>query len=258
MNSLENKLVDILKILRSRYGAVAVKCNMEAEGIRLDEMARTKEIALKAGAGLTVKLGGCEALTDLRLAKMFGADNIMAPMIESKFALEKYLDMAAAAYTDAELADMKLLVNMETTDGCERFNQILQAENIERLYGIVLGRTDLAKALGVSDVNAPPVLEIARTLFVKAKERSLACLVGGGVTAESIPFFQGLKGLLDGFETRKVVFSCAGDDVGFLSEGILLALEFEYRWYELKQQYYGKIYNEDAGKMKNLACILKL
>lgn len=258
VNKLEKKMVEILKTLRHQYGVTAVKFNLEAEGIRLDEVARTKEIVLSAGVGLTVKLGGCEALTDLRLSKMFGVNNIMAPMIESRFALEKYLDMAATEYTDDELADMNLLINIETTDGYEKIDQILSAENIGRLNGIVLGRTDLAKALGVTDVNAPEVLEIAKNLFAKAKQQSLICIVGGGTTVKSIPFFQQLQGVLDGFETRKVVFADYSRAEGSMEEGILLALKFEYHWYELKQQYYGKIYNEDAAKMKSLAGMLAL
>lgn len=258
MNSLEKKMVGILKSLRQQYGVTAVKFNLEAEGIRLGEVARTKEIVLSAGVGLTVKLGGCEALTDLRLSKMFGVNNIMAPMIESKFALEKYLDMAATEYSDEELEDMNLLINIETTDGYEKIDQILSAENVGRLNGIVLGRTDLAKALGVTDVNAPQVLEIARTIFTKAKQHSLICIVGGGTTVKSIPFFEQLKGVLDGFETRKVVFADYSRAEGSMDEGILLALKFEYHWYELKQQYYGKIYNEDAAKMKSLASMLGL
>ncbi|MCX7781137.1 MAG: aldolase/citrate lyase family protein [Negativicutes bacterium] len=260
MNSLEKKMVEILKTLRQKYGAAAVKFNLEAEGIRLEEIARTKEIVLCAGVDLTVKLGGCEALTDLRLAKMFGVNNIMAPMIESKFALEKYLAMVADEYADNELADMNLLINIETVDGYEKFDQILSAENIARLNGIVLGRTDLAKALGVQDVNAPQVLAIARSVFAKAKRHSLLCIVGGGTTPKSVPFFQALhgEGVLDGFETRKVVFTDCLKAEGHIEQGILLALQFEYHWYELKQQYYGRILREDADKMKSLAKILSI
>ncbi len=258
MNALEKKLVELLKTLRQQYGAVAVKCSLEAEGIRLEEIARTRELTLRAGVGLTIKLGGCEALTDLRLAKMFGVDTIMAPMIESKFALEKYLAMVSAEYTAEELAAMKVFINIETTDGYEKIDQILRAENICRLNGIVLGRSDLVKALGVADVNAPQVLDIAKSLFATAKRHSLLCLVGGGVTTASVPFLQQLNGVLDGFETRKVVFAGTGEAGGLTEAGILRALQFEYHWYELKQHYYGRLCNEDTGKMKTLAAVLKL
>lgn len=258
MNVLEKKMVGILKTLRENYGVTAVKINFEADGIRLGEILKMKEIVFYAGVGLTVKIGGCEALTDLRLSKMYGVNSIMGPMIESKFALEKYLAMVGGEYTSDELEDIRLLINIETLDGFERFDQMLTASNIEMLDGIVLGRKDFAAALNIEDVNAPKVLSLAQDLFSKAKQRSLLCIVGGGMTVKSIPFLNQLKGLLGGFETGKVVFADYGKAESNMEEGIPLALKFEYHWYELKQQYYGSIYNEDAAKMKRLSAMLKI
>lgn len=258
MNKLEKKMVAILKELHQNYGVTGVKASLEAEGIRFDELLRTKEIVLTAGVGLTVKLGGCEALTDLRMTKMVGVNSIMAPMIESQFALEKFLSMARSEYIEDELEDTKLLINIETVDGYEKFDQMLAAKNITALKGIVLGRTDLASALKVSDVNANELLIIAQQLFKKARQKSLTCLVGGGITPKSIPFLTELGNLLDGFETRKVVFGDYDKAKTNLEEGIRLALQFEYYWYELKQNYYGEMYKEDAAKMKSMAALLNL
>jgi hypothetical protein len=83
MNGTEKKMVEVLRTLRERHGVTAVKVNMEAEGIRLEEMLRTKDITLNAGVELTVKIGGCEAVTDLRLARYFSSakgDSIIGPM----------------------------------------------------------------------------------------------------------------------------------------------------------------------------------
>jgi len=256
MNILEKKMVGLLKTLRETYGVTAVKINFEADGIRLNEILRMKEIVIHAGVGLTVKIGGCEALTDLRLSKMYGVNSIMGPMIESKFALEKYLTMVSGEYTPDELADMRLLINIETLDGFEKFDQMLNASNIEMLGGIVLGRRDFAAALNIEDVNDPKVLSLAQTLFTKAKQRSLLCIVGGGMTAKSIPFLKQLKGLIGGFETGKVVFADYDKAEPNMEKGIPMALNFEYHWYELKQHYYGSIYKEDVEKMKKLSSML--
>jgi 4-hydroxy-2-oxoheptanedioate aldolase len=253
MNLIEKKMVSLLKTLHADFGASAVKINFEAEGIRLDEVLRTKDIVMSAGIGLTVKIGGCEALTDLLLSKMYGVNSVVAPMIESKFALEKFLSMVEAHYAPEELEDIKLLINIETRDGYQKFNDMLSASNIEMLDGIVLGRTDLAAALHLKDVNAPEVLSLAKDLFFRAKEKDLTCVVGGGLTLNSIPFLAELKGLLSGFETRKVVFSDYESAQTNMKEGITLALQFEYQWYELKQHYYGRLYNEDVSKMKKLS-----
>jgi 4-hydroxy-2-oxoheptanedioate aldolase len=253
MNNIEKKMVGILKTLRENFGVTAVKINMEAEGIRLEEMLRTKEISMNAGVGLTVKIGGCEALTDLRLSRMYGVNTVMGPMIESTFALEKYLAMVESEYATDELEDVRLLINIETVDGYHKFDHILGASNIRMLDGIVLGRTDLASALNLTDVNAPEVLSVAKDLFSKARRKSLMCIVGGGMSVKSIPFLKELKGLLTGFETKKVVFADYGRAEANMEEGIPLALKFEYHWYEWKQRYYGTICNEDVAKMKSLS-----
>jgi 4-hydroxy-2-oxoheptanedioate aldolase len=258
MNGLEKKMVGILRAMRENYGVTAVKVNMEAEGIRLEEILKTKDIVLSAGVGLTVKIGGCEALTDLRLSKMFGVNTVMGPMIESQFALEKYLAMVEAEYEAEGVEDLKVVINIETVDGYEQFDRILEAPNSSLLTGIVLGRTDLAAALNLKDVNAPQVLTMAKNLFSKARQRSLTCVIGGGMSLRSIPFLNELNGLLTGFETRKVVFADYTKAEKNIAEGIALALKFEYHWYEWKQQYYGKIFNEDAAKMKVMAAQIGL
>jgi hypothetical protein len=258
MNRIEKKMVETLKTLREDYGVTAVKVNMEAEGIRLEEILRTKDIVLSADVELTVKIGGCEALTDLRLSKIYGVNTVMGPMIESTFALEKYLAMVESEYDTEELEDLKVVINIETVDGYKKFDKIMGAPNIHLLNGIVLGRTDLAAALNIKDVNAPEVLEVAKEVFTKARQRSLTCIVGGGMSVKAIPFLQELKGIVTGFETRKVVFADYAKAEPNMAEGIPLALKFEYHWYEWKQQYYGKICGEDAGKMKGIAAQIGL
>lgn len=258
MNVLEKKMVGLLKTLRDTYGVTAVKINFEADGIRLGEILRMKEIVCHAEVSLTVKIGGCEALTDLRLSKMYGVNLVMGPMIESKFALEKYLAMVEGEYTPDELKDIRVLINIETLDGFERFDQMLNASNIELLDGIVLGRKDFAAALNIKDVNDSKILSLAEVLFSKAKQRSLLCIVGGGMTEKAIPFLKQLKGLIGGFETGKVVFADYGKAQSNMEKGIPMALKFEYHWYELKQQYYGSIYKEDAEKMKRLSAMLNI
>lgn len=256
MNAIEKRMIYILKELRENYGVTGVKVAMEAEGIRLDEMLRTKEVVLRAGVDLTVKIGGCEALTDLRIAKMIGVDTVLAPMIESKFALEKFLEMVESEFLPEELEDANLLINIETVDGYEKFDQILTADNIKLLNGIVLGRTDLSSALKLGDVNSPKVLSIAKSIFLKAKQKNLRCLVGGGITPKSVSFLRELQGLIDGFETRKVVFGNYNQAEVNMEEGIIHALTFEYLWYEWKQQYYGRLVKEDEAKIKGLASFI--
>ena len=252
MNNREKQMIEVLTGLR-QYGVTDVKVAMEAEGIHINEMLRTKLMTMEAGIGLSVKIGGCEAITDARIARDHDSAILLAPMIESQFALEKFLDMASGMYEDDEISEKKPLINIETLDGAQNIDKILAAPNVDLLDGIVIGRTDLSGALKISDVNHPDVLKATRHVFVEAKKKSLQCLIGGGISEKTIPFLAELEGLVDGFETRKVVFYNGTPEGKELGEAIHHALKFEYLWYLWRQENYGRIAREDSFRIEKMA-----
>ena len=251
MKKLTNEMVQILKGLKQTHGITAIKASFETEDIQLFELLRIVKLAAAADLGIVVKLGGGEALTDIRMARMLGATAVLGPMIESKFALEKYLELCARTFAADE--GVKYLINIETGAGCRRIEDILSAYNVDMLDTVVLGRSDLRSSIDADDVNAPEVLALAQELFAKLKKRSIRCLVGGGITAASVPFFEQLDGLVDGFETLKVVFGDYSRAKHNLADGIRLALTYELKWYQLKQAYYQGRCREDAKKIDRLS-----
>ena len=90
MNYLEKKMVDILTDLKHNHHVEGVKAEFEAEGTRLEEAMRLKEVVTTAGLELTIKVGGCEALKDMYDAKIIGVSRIVGPMIETPYALSKF------------------------------------------------------------------------------------------------------------------------------------------------------------------------
>ena len=252
MNRQEKEMVAVLEGLKSDFGVSHVKVAMEAEGILLGEILRTRIMTMAAGVGLSIKIGGCEAITDTRIAAEHETDILLAPMIESRFALEKFLDMASDQYEEEELEEKTLLINIETLTGSENIADILDAANVDLLDGIVIGRTDLSGALNLSDVNHPDVLQATRNVFVEAKKRALHCMIGGGISEKSIPFLDELGDLVDGFETRKVVFYNGVAPGKELGEAIHQALKFEYLWYLWRRDTYGRLSREDDGRIDKM------
>lgn len=255
MNTLEHKMVDILKNLRDNHAVVGVKAEFEAEGTRIEEAIRLKEIVSRAGLGLTIKIGGCEALRDIYECRTIGVNRIVSPMIESAFALKKFLAAVRKAVPHDERRDLFVAINIETTTGYDNLDSMLALPNIEELNGIVVGRTDLSGSLGMKsdEVNDSRIFDIAEDIFVKSKGLHLETGVGGGVSAYSLPFFRRLpSGTLDRYETRKVIFDCAKALNLRPEDGILKAVGFEILWLKNKRDYYGAVSSEDDKRIGEL------
>ena len=82
MNTLERKMVNLLRNLKENHHVVGVKAEFEAEGTRIEEALRLKEVLMKVDLGLTLKIGGCEAIRDIHEARVIGVARIVAPMIK--------------------------------------------------------------------------------------------------------------------------------------------------------------------------------
>ena len=249
MNLTERKMVDVLTDLRENYHVIGIKAEFEAEGTRMEEALRLKEVCMKAGLGITLKIGGCEAIKDMYESRVIGVERIVAPMIETAYALKKFIQATKLVYPDDEKVDLKFAVNIETIAGVDAFDKMLALPEISAVDGIIMGRVDLTGSLGLTreDINSQEVLEITRGLFIKAKAKNLECAVGGGVSAHSFPFFRELGNLIDRFETRKVIFSCP--EALEADAGILKAVGFELLWLKNKRDYYGLIFKEDAQRI---------
>ena len=254
MNRLEKRMVSILKETRERYHVTGVKAEFEAEGTRMEEAKRLKEVTLEAGLSLNIKIGGCEALKDMFDAICLGSERIIAPMVESPYALKKYLQAVKIAYPEDLRECVEFLINLETITSFHNFEAMLNLPEIEQLDGIVIGRVDLTGSLGLSReaVNSSEILDLSLKMAALAKTKGLDVIVGGGVSVHSLPFFQAFPaGHLDRFETRKVIFSCPGA-LSNPEEAFLKAVEFELLWLKNKKAYYEHIYREDDARIAML------
>jgi hypothetical protein len=254
MNTLENHMLKVLKDLKDNHHVIGVKAEFEAEGTRIEEALRLKEVVTKAGLELTIKTGGCEAIKDMYDARAIGVANLVAPMIESAYALKKYLLSVKESFPEDERAGICFLINIETIDGYKNFDRMLELPEIKELGGVVLGRVDMTGSLGLTreDINSDKIFKLAKDLFTKAKKRGLKCIVGGGVAKEALPFIRNLGGLLDRYETRKVIFKCPEALGDKAEQGILKAVGFELMWLKNKRDFYGMIYNEDKHRIDML------
>jgi hypothetical protein len=248
-------MVEVLKDLRDHHHVVGVKAEFEAEGTRMEEALRLKDVVSAAGLGFTVKVGGCEAILDMYNARELGVTHLVGPMVETAYALKKYLGAVKLAFAPEEMEQVSFLINIETIDAVRNFGRMLELPEIAELDGVVLGRVDLTGSMGKNReyVNSPEILEIARDVLGRAKAKGMQCVVGGGVSKETVPFLKQLEpGTLDRYETRKVIFGCPGALGDGYEKGILKAVGFELMWLKNKRSYYEAIYREDDTRITML------
>lgn len=249
MNKTERKMLDILKELRDEHGVLAVKAEFEAEGSRTDELVQLNEIVYRADMNMFIKIGGCEAVRDLDQCKLLGATGIMAPMIETPFAMKKFMGAATKVYGD-EVKDIEWIINTETKTCRENFDEIL---NVSRdfLHTISIGRVDLSSSMGLGreHINSDIMLEAAMDFAKRAKDAGLVVGMGGGISFDAIPFLLKMYPYIDKFETRKIVFR-ANDNAEQLKRGIVKAMEFEVLYLQNKCDFYGRMANEDRARME--------
>ena len=255
MNILENKMVEILKDLKTNHHVAGIKAEFEAEGTRLEEAMRLKEVVNSAGLPLTIKVGGCEALKDMYDAKVIGVNKIVGPMIETEYALRKFVQSAKMAFPKDKGENVAFFVNVETITGYKNLDAMLASPVIKDIGGVVVGRVDMTGSLGMTreDINSDEIFDIAKDILVKCHKAGLECIIGGGVSAHSLPFFKKLPaGTLNKYETRKVIFKCPGALDDKAPAGILKAVGFELMWLKNKRDFYGCIFKEDEKRIDML------
>jgi len=255
MNKNELKMVDLLKELKEKYSVFGVKGEFEAEGARLEELMRLKEISLKADLTFTLKIGGCEAVRDMYDARLLGVDHLVAPMIESPYALKKYLKAVKRVFSSEERESIEFLFNVETIDSVENLEEILKIQEIEALKGIVIGRVDLTGSMNKKRafINSDKLLRITKSILTTVKRYNLTSVLGGGISLEAMSFLESLPPkLLDRLETRKICFLCPEKINKNIEHGIRKAVEFELLWLKNKRNFYNIISEEDKKRIHML------
>lgn len=255
MNSIELKIVALLKDLKENYHVTEVKAEFEAEGTRLNELMRLNEIARASGVGFVLKIGGCEAITDIFHAQHLGVTGLIAPMIETPYAMSKYLNAIEERFTPDLRRTIHFGANIETHTAAQNFKDMLNLKKIHLIDTITVGRVDVTGSLGLDkdEINHDKVYQIAESVFSLSKKHGLRTTMGGGIAKEAIPFIKKLvsKKLLDRFETRKIVFQTS-IKTNRMEEAIIKANIFELLWLQNKKQYYSHIESEDNSRIEML------
>ena len=244
-------MLELLKKGRDQHGVVAVKAEFEAEGTRPDEFHRLLELAQRADLKVALKIGGAEAVSDLLASKVYGVDYVIAPMVETRYALTKFIDAKNKTHGPDE-ARTEFLINVETETTLRNLDEMLPLAR-KGDVGIVFGRVDFTLSRGMprGAINERSITDAVLQVARACREADLDLVVGGSVSPDAVEALREIQRVrLDRFETRKIIFDGAAVSSDAIFAGIATAVEFELLWLKNKRDYYQRIADEDLSRIE--------
>ena len=186
------------------------------------------------------------------LCKLLGVTGVMAPMIETPFAMDKFRLAFERVYKNQDADRVEKIINAETITCLNHFDAILE-HGAGFLTGVTVGRSDLSASMGIprAEIESDIVFSATEQLTMKSAEAGLTTNFGGNIGIESVPFIRRLGSNIDRFETRKVVIRQGGDEA-FLKKAIAHSLKFELLYLNFKSAYYRSMANEDSTRIERL------
>ena len=207
MFGLEQKLFDQLIRLKKEYDLQGIKAEFEAEGSSFRDLVRLRRITDKLNVPLYLKIGGVEALRDIKDSLELGDDGLIAPMVESRFGLKKFLDAVASIYKDKSVHRS---INIETQQAVANLDEILELGK-GHIDNVTVGRTDLSASYFDPKVQPDSdfIFDLLERLGKTISSAGITMTVGGGLSKKSIERFKKDKDkwprLIRRLETRKVI-----------------------------------------------------
>lgn len=242
MEDLENILRNVKNV-----GCSAIKISFEDEGALFNEVITMRKLTASIGIELSVKIGGCEAKRDIVDCIDLDCDTIVAPMVESEFALKKFLKSL-----DTYKCNKKRGFNLETIQSYDNLSKL--SMHFNKVDFVTVGRVDFVGSLNKDRdyVDTEDMYEKTRQIFIKARENNALCYLGGAVTIKSKDFIKKLfdENLLDKFETRYNIYDAHTVDFDNFEKLLYLGNVFEVEWLKYVHTKYSGHANKDVARIK--------
>ncbi len=218
----DDPALELLSRLVEVHGATALKLSTEDAAMGFDQIGFWVQ-RCKGLLPMVVKIGGPNARNDIRELVARGVDGLIAPMVESPYGLQNFIEALGEVLTPLEYNMVNKHINIETITATEQLDAILDSRWAGQLDEITIGCSDLSSSMGCK-VTDPEVTERVAVCAAKIQERGMGVSIGGGITPANIDERLELLSPTH-FNTRVVTF-CNEPAVSF-GEAVRLALEFE-------------------------------
>jgi len=208
MIELEKKLFDQIIFLKEEFDLQGIKAEFETEGSSFRDLMRLRRITDKVNVPLYLKIGGVEALRDIKDSLELGVDGLIAPMVESRFGLKKFIDAVNSIYKNKKVHRS---INIETENAVANLDSIFEECVKSKLDNVTIGRTDLSSSYFNAQIT--PDSDFIFNLLVefgnKIASTGMTMTLGGSLRKQSIEQFNKRADrwheIIQYFETRKII-----------------------------------------------------
>ncbi len=228
---VRDTVLDMVNSLKENQGASALKLSTEDAAMGFEQIAFWTR-KLKGSLPVYVKIGGPNARNDIRQLVAQGVEGLIAPMVESPYGLENFIEAFRTYTTPLQFQTLKKHINVETVTAARQLSAILAHPESRELDEITIGCSDLSKSMGLP-VDHPDLLGLVQECVAKIRDRGLEVSIGGGVTPANID--TRLSRLSPTHFNTRVMTFCY-DPARVYRPAIQLALEFELVMLSLDRQ----------------------
>jgi len=251
MYGLEQKVYEQLIKLKNDYDLQGIKAEFEAEGSTFRDIMRLRRLTSRAGISLFVKIGGVEALRDIKDCLELGVDGIIAPMVETKFGVKKFYEAYESVYRGHRI---HLSINIETRNAAEEIDSILEYSK-GKIDNITLGRTDFSASY--FDPAVTPDSDFTFKMIKDIGERVVKAgfkfTVGGSLSVATIEKMNKNSDQIKNIsklETRKVILP--KNIMLHKAEVIVEALKFEELYILSKKEFSDLFIESEVSRLAKL------
>lgn len=183
---IDRKIIELRRTLVSMsasFPIVGLKGGTETEDMDAEEI-RVLHLVAKDLVPVTVKIGGPEARTDIRMLAKEEIEGISAPMIESAYALKNFISTLKSMLPPVAYRKVFKSINLETVTGYKNLLEIADSKSFEELDQITAARSDLSASMGLIP-DDEEVMKVTKTIVSICKDRGKKTSVGGTITKQN-------------------------------------------------------------------------
>ena len=172
-----------LIVLKTDHNIIGLKTGTEIEDMSIAEIEVIREIS-SGIVPLTVKIGGAEARQDIRSMLSLDVDCILAPMIESIYALTQFVGAVSEIQQEYN-QQVNLAFNLETISATKNLDHLIETNAFSKIDQVTIGRDDLSKSMHLS-IDEEEVMKLVKEVTKKINNQKKRTSLGGGLSIHNI------------------------------------------------------------------------